>query len=151
MIPKFGRPHNSSDLEELHKTIERENQVFEEQRQNLIKELSYLIHEKELLKEKVKKTEAQLKESLTLRHKIANQLYESYIISVEKSANTIKAVEDTVRDLKDLLEIKKAELERLKGYIKKMKEEFLGIAGRYENILEKEEQSDYEYEWERQK
>lgn len=139
MIPKFGRKLTGNDLEELNILAQKENQEFEQQRQNLIKELSYLIHEKELIKEKVKKTEAQLQVNYSLQNKISTQLYESYLVSVEKSANTIRNVEESIRDLKDLLENKKSELEKLKGTIIRMKEEFLSIADRYENILEKEE------------
>ncbi|NLI92054.1 MAG: hypothetical protein GX434_07530 [Peptococcaceae bacterium] len=139
MIPKLGRSLANNEIEEITKMIQAENQYFEEQRLNLIQELSCLIHEKELLKERVKKAEEQLQNGLDLKNKISTQLYESYISSVEKSAFTIKNVEESINDLKMLIESKSLELSRLKDSIRKMKEEFLGIAGRYENILEREE------------
>lgn len=150
MVPRFGRALPGDDLEELNRLIERENQEFEDRRQNLIKELAYLIHEKELLKEKAKRAEAQLRDSLALRNNIANQLFESYMQSIEKSAATIRTVEESMGDLKNLLDNKNAELQRLKRSIGKMREEFAGLAGRYENMLEKEERFAYDDEWPRQ-
>jgi len=149
MVPRFGRALSGNDLEELNRIIERENLEFEDQRQNLIKELAYLIQEKELLKEKVKTAEAQLRERLALRNRIADQLYESYLLSIQKSAGAIRSVEESIKDLKNLLEIKNSELERLKASIGRMKEEFIGIAGRYENMLEKEERLTYDHERQR--
>jgi predicted nuclease of restriction endonuclease-like (RecB) superfamily len=139
MIPKFGRTLTDDELQNVNEMIEKENFEFEVRRQSLVKELSYLIHEKELIKEKVEKAERELYRRRNLQEKISAQLYESYLLSIEKSANTIKSVEESVYDLRTLLDGKKAELNKLKGYMKKMKEEFLGIADRYEHFLEKEQ------------
>lgn len=150
MVSRFGHTLPDNDLEELNRLITSENQEFEDQRQNLIKELACLIHEKELLKEKVNKAEAQLRESLALRNKIAGRLYESYMLSIEKSAVTIRTVEESIRDLKNLLGHKNSELQQLKGSIGKIKEEFAGMTSRYGNMLEKEH-STYDDEWPRKK
>ncbi|RNC29185.1 MAG: hypothetical protein AWM53_00834 [Candidatus Dichloromethanomonas elyunquensis] len=139
MVSKMGRLFTSIEMEELNKMLEAENQYFEEQRLSLIQELSCLIHEKELLKERVKKTEEQVQNSLELKDKILMQLYESYISSVEKSVVTIQSVDQSIHDVKMLIENKNSELSGLKDSIKKMKEEFLKIIGRYKNILERED------------
>lgn len=132
MITELGSPSN---FQKCYKEIEEESQEFEEKRNELIKEFTNYVHEKELLKEKVEKIESELQKKIALKNEISNKLYDTYMTSIEKTATTIQEMEESLNDSKILVQSTQNELIRLINYLEKIRDEFLKIADSYEKVM----------------
>jgi len=140
MTAIYENPLTKNQLEGFKQWMQKENQQFEEQHQELIKELSYLIYQKEQLKEEIKNTEEQLQYSLSLKSKISEQLYKSYLMAIEKSAQNINEDVQSIQELQSLIEtnINKTNLQMKMEEVRSLNKERLVMLEEERNKIREE-------------
>lgn len=139
MAPDYTYFLQGNEMEQIKQRLQKEKQEFAAKKAYLKKEIAYTLSHKELLTAERDKLKDGLKKRNLLQKEISKGLYKAHLAAVKTIMESAEKVEESLKDLNILYETREAELTKLKEYIDQMKEEFLGVADRYEAILEKEE------------
>jgi oligoendopeptidase F len=124
------------DLEDLLKSMDED---FKNTLRELRKQLADEVHHLELAKLEFQNIKNEIDAYKSIENDISRVLLEAHLEAAEKIFKTIQDVERVEKEVADRVLARKAELAKLKGKMKQMKEDIHSIAVQYRSILDKAE------------
>lgn len=117
-------------------TIEAIKREHEQKINELKKELSQQIHQRELLRSEIDRVKKDVELRLGMKQQIAQSLVDAHLLGTNKVLQTMQAAEQTEKDLKAVIRQHQAELAKLQETMSRLESDLVGIADHYESLLE---------------